>query len=129
MMVTIFVVMFILVLISAARRGDGYAGGFGTRYVFVNNLWYPSGAGRHAPKPGSVGTKRRPATAPVSPQRRLRRRQPRRRLWRRRLRRRQRTLRLRQQLRLRVRVCLRRRRPRGLLAPRTSTVPSTSTIL
>ena len=43
MMVTIFVVIFIFVLISAARRGDGYAGGFGTRYVFVNHLWYPAG--------------------------------------------------------------------------------------
>lgn len=63
MMVTIFVVMFILVLISAARRGDGYAGGFGTRYVFVNNLWFPAGPdGR--PKPGSVGMKRRPAPPP-----------------------------------------------------------------
>ena len=59
MMVTIFVVIFILVLISAARRGDGYAGGFGTRYVFVNHLWYPAGPdGR--PRPGSVGTKTKP---------------------------------------------------------------------
>ena len=59
MMVTIFVVMFIFVLISAARRGDGYAGGFGTRYVFVNHLWYPAGPdGR--PRPGSVGTKTKP---------------------------------------------------------------------
>lgn len=59
MMVTIFVVIFIFVLISAARRGDGYAGGFGTRYVFVNHLWYPAGPdGR--PRPGSVGTKRKP---------------------------------------------------------------------
>ena len=59
MMVTIFVVIFILVLISAACRGDGYAGGFGTRYVFVNHLWYPAGPdGR--PRPGSVGTKTKP---------------------------------------------------------------------
>ena len=59
MMVMIFVVIFILVLISAARRGDGYAGGFGTRYVFVNHLWYPAGPdGR--PRPGSVGTKTKP---------------------------------------------------------------------
>ena len=59
MMVTIFVVIFILVLISAARRGSGYAGGFGTRYVFVNHLWYPAGPdGR--PRPGSVGTKTKP---------------------------------------------------------------------
>ncbi len=59
MMVMIFVVMFILVLISAARRGDGYAGGFGTRYVFVNHLWYPAGPDGK-PRPGSVGTKVRP---------------------------------------------------------------------
>lgn len=59
MMVTIFVVIFVIALISAARRGDGYAGGFGTRYVFVNHLWYPAGPdGR--PRPGSVGTKERP---------------------------------------------------------------------
>ena len=46
-------------LSAAARRGDGYAGGFGTRYVFVNHLWYPAGPdGR--PRPGSVGTKTKP---------------------------------------------------------------------
>ena len=62
MMVTIFVVIFIFVLISAARRGDGYAGGFGTRYVFVNHLWYPAGPdGR--PRPGSVGTPEEVAAA------------------------------------------------------------------
>ena len=73
----------------------------------------PSGAGR----PPEARQRRHEApsrAAPVSPQRRLRRRQPRRRVWRRRLRWGWRTLRLRQQLRLRVRVCLRRRRPRGL---------------
>ena len=104
MMVTIFVVIFIFVLISAARRGDGYAGGFGTRYVFVNHLWYPAGPdGR--PRPGSVGTKTKP---------RPRRKLPRRRLWRRRFRRRQ-PLCLRQQLRLCVRLRLCRRRARRLL--------------
>ena len=36
------------------------AGGFGTRYVFVNHLWYPAGPdGR--PKPGSTGTAHKPA--------------------------------------------------------------------
>ena len=36
-----------------------FTGGFGTRYVFVNHLWYPAGPdGR--PRPGSKGTKRRP---------------------------------------------------------------------
>ena len=59
MMVMIFVVIFVIALISVARRGDGYAGGFGTRYVFVNHLWYPAGPdGR--PRPGSVGTKTKP---------------------------------------------------------------------
>ena len=59
MMVMIFVVIFIIVLISAVRRGSGYAGGFGTRYVFVNHLWYPAGPdGR--PRPRSVGPKTKP---------------------------------------------------------------------
>ena len=59
MVIMVFVVIFLIVLISAARRGDGYAGGFGTRYVFVNHLWYPAGPdGR--PRPGSVGTKTKP---------------------------------------------------------------------
>ena len=73
----------------------------------------PSGAGR----PPEARQRRHEApsrAAPVSPRWRLRRRQPRRRVWRRRLRWGWRTLRLRQQLRLCVRVCLRRRRPRGL---------------
>ena len=53
------VVIFLAVVIAVVRRGDGYAGGFGTRYVFVNHLWYPAGPdGR--PRPGSVGTKERP---------------------------------------------------------------------
>ena len=59
MMVMLFVVIFVIALISAARRGDGYAGGFGTRYVFVNHLWYPAGPDGK-PRPGSVGTKERP---------------------------------------------------------------------
>ena len=59
MMVMVFVVIFIIVLISAVRRGSGYAGGFGTRYVFVNHLWYPAGPDGK-PRPGSVGTKVRP---------------------------------------------------------------------
>ena len=59
MVIMVFVVIFLIALISAARRGDGYAGGFGTRYVFVNHLWYPAGPdGR--PRPGSVGTKTKP---------------------------------------------------------------------
>lgn len=54
----IFVVIIFLVIIWASRN-DGYRGGFGTHYVFVNHLWYPAGPdGR--PRPGSVGTKTRP---------------------------------------------------------------------
>ncbi len=58
MVVTLFVVICIVVLMCS--RGYGYAGGFGTRYVFVNHLWYPAGPdGR--PRPGSVGTKTKPS--------------------------------------------------------------------
>lgn len=58
----IFMVIFIIVviiIIKAAIRGDGYAAGFGTRYVLYRGLWYPMGRdGR--PRPGSVGTKHKP---------------------------------------------------------------------
>ena len=54
----VFLIMVIIVIVLCSR-GDGYSGGFGTRYVFVNHLWYPAGPdGR--PRPGSVGTKTRP---------------------------------------------------------------------
>ena len=56
-------VIFVLVIFFVVRAAvyDGYAGGFGTRYVFVHGLWYPAGPdGRH-PRPGSVGTKHKPA--------------------------------------------------------------------
>lgn len=56
-------VIFVLVIFFVIRAAvyDGYAGGFGTRYVFVHGLWYPAGPdGRH-PRPGSVGTKHKPA--------------------------------------------------------------------
>lgn len=59
---TVFVI-FVLVIFFVIRATvyDGYAGGFGTRYVFVHGLWYPAGPdGRH-PRPGSVGTKHKPA--------------------------------------------------------------------
>ena len=57
LIITIFIV-WVVVRILRALFG-GYAGGFGTRYVFVNHLWYPAGPdGR--PRPGSKGTKRRP---------------------------------------------------------------------
>ena len=63
MVITIFVVIFLIALISAARRGDGYAGGFGTRYVFVNHLWYPAGPdGR--PRPGRNPPASIPACGP-----------------------------------------------------------------
>ena len=54
----VFVVIVFLVILWAGSS-DGYRGGFGTHYVFVNHLWYPAGPdGR--PRPGSVGTKTRP---------------------------------------------------------------------
>ena len=54
-----FIVLIVFLVILLAGRNDGYRGGFGTRYVFVNHLWYPAGPdGR--PRPGSVGTKTRP---------------------------------------------------------------------
>ena len=56
--VILFIVICIVVVLCS--RGDGYAGGFGTRYVFVNHLWYPAGPDGK-PRPGSVGTKTRPA--------------------------------------------------------------------
>lgn len=54
----------VLVIIIAAviwinSANDGYSGGFGTHYVFVDGLWYPS-APNGKPKPGSVGTKTKP---------------------------------------------------------------------
>ena len=56
--VVLIVVIFIVIPYLATRR-DGYAGGFGTHYVFVNNLWYPAGADGK-PKPGSTGTVHKP---------------------------------------------------------------------
>lgn len=103
-------VIFVLVIFFVVRAAvyDGYAGGFGTRYVFVHGLWYPAGPdGRH-PRPGSVGTKHKPAPPR---QQRLRRRKAWRRVWRRWLRRRQQPLRLRLQLCLCLCLRLRRRRP------------------
>ena len=54
----IFIFIAVMILTNASRH-DGYAGGFGTRYVFVNNLWYPMGPDG-GPRPGSVGTPHRP---------------------------------------------------------------------
>ena len=65
---TIFVIIFIIIVIIkliSAFQGDGYAGGFGTRYVLYHGLWYPMGRdGR--PRPGSVGTKHKPSPPPRS---------------------------------------------------------------
>ena len=52
-------ILFVVIRIIVRFGGDGYAGGFGTRYVFVNHLWYPAGPDGK-PRPGSVGTKVRP---------------------------------------------------------------------
>ena len=57
LIITIFIV-WVVVRILRELCG-GYAGGFGTRYVFVNHLWYPAGPDGK-PRPGSVGTKKRP---------------------------------------------------------------------
>ncbi len=56
-LVVFFVVCCIIV---SAITATSYRAGFGTRYVYVGGLWYPRGPdGR--PRPGSVGTKHRPA--------------------------------------------------------------------
>ena len=57
LIITIFIVWAVVWILR--QLGDGYAGGFGTRYVFVNHLWYPAGPDGK-PRPGSVGTKTRP---------------------------------------------------------------------
>ena len=57
--IIVFVILLIVVLTIVAKSGDGYAGGFGTRYVFVNHLWYPMGPDGK-PRPGSVGLKEKP---------------------------------------------------------------------
>lgn len=54
--IMIAVLCFIVSILTSVGR---YVGGFGTRYVFVNGLWYPRGPGGK-PRPGSVGTKTRP---------------------------------------------------------------------
>ena len=61
--VIIIVVIFMIITAIFARK-DGYAGGFGTHYVFYHNLWYPAGPDGK-PKPGSVGTAHKPKP-PVS---------------------------------------------------------------
>ena len=59
MLFMVIFVIAVIIIISSAVRGDGYAGGFGTRYVLYHGLWYPMGRdGR--PRPGSVGTKHKP---------------------------------------------------------------------
>ncbi|MBE6918601.1 MAG: hypothetical protein E7469_02825 [Ruminococcaceae bacterium] len=56
----IFTVVVISIIVSAASSANSYGGGFGTRYVFVHGLWYPAGRdGR--PRPGSVGTVKKPS--------------------------------------------------------------------
>lgn len=55
----VFVLVFIVIVWAVSSSRRSYRGGFGTRYVFVNHLWYPAGPdGR--PRPGSVGVKHRP---------------------------------------------------------------------
>ncbi|MBO4854740.1 MAG: hypothetical protein J5482_06380 [Oscillospiraceae bacterium] len=58
--IVILVIVAVIIIAAVASRNDGYAGGFGTRYVYVNHLWYPAGPdGR--PRPGSTGTAHKPA--------------------------------------------------------------------
>ena len=53
------IIVLIVVLALIFGRRDGYAGGFGTRYVLYHGLWYPQGPdGR--PRPGSTGMKHKP---------------------------------------------------------------------
>ncbi len=54
--IMIAIICFVVSVLTSIGR---YVGGFGTRYVFVNGLWYPRGPGGR-PRPGSVGTKTRP---------------------------------------------------------------------
>lgn len=49
----------VIVVIVIAAHHDGYAGGFGTHYVYVGHLWYPAGPDGH-PRPGSVGVPHKP---------------------------------------------------------------------
>ena len=60
MFVMVVIVMVVIFVIVAAASADGYSGGFGTRYVLWHGLWYPAGRDGK-PRPGSVGTKRKPA--------------------------------------------------------------------
>ena len=59
-MVGFIVFVAIIVVVICLAKNDGYSGGFGTHYVFVHGLWYPAGTDGH-PRPGSVGTKTKPA--------------------------------------------------------------------
>ena len=112
MMVTIFVVIFILVLISAAPPGRRLRRRLRHPVCVRQPPVVPRRAGRQAPS-RQRGHQNKAQTAQKRWWR-LRRRKPWRRLWRRWIWRRQ-PLCLRQQLRLCVRLCLCRRRPRRLL--------------
>lgn len=58
-LVIVLLIVIVVVHILVRCAGDGYSGGFGTRYVLYRGLWYPMGHdGR--PRPGSVGTKHKP---------------------------------------------------------------------
>ncbi len=59
----IVLVLIIVIYIVIRSSNDGYSGGFGTHYVFVDGLWYPT-ASNGKPKPGSVGTKTKPKPSP-----------------------------------------------------------------
>lgn len=61
--ITIVIVIVVLSIVFSANARRSWAGGFGTRYVFFNGLYYPMGRdGR--PRPGSVGTPHKPTPPP-----------------------------------------------------------------
>jgi len=57
LIITIFIVWVVVRILR--KLGGGYAGGFGTRYVFVNGLWFPAGPDGQ-PWPGAHGTREKP---------------------------------------------------------------------
>lgn len=55
----IILLVVLIIIIRILSASDGYRGGFGTHYVFVNGLWFPAGPdGR--PRPGAHGTREKP---------------------------------------------------------------------
>lgn len=52
----IILLVVLIIIIRILSASDGYRGGFGTHYVFVNGLWFPAGPdGRPRPAPTAPG--------------------------------------------------------------------------